>query len=96
MNNDTLVADQAQSADEERTKRLFVGFLASVLGVDQTMNGADSVPAQRTGQYIVGNPDGTYSVQGQSSSNLNTQSTVAGFPVGLLLLAGLAYVVLKG
>lgn len=98
--NSALVADQEAMADEARTKRLFIGFLSSVLGVDQTMVSADGTPASNTGQYVYANPNGTYSVQGQPVSNLNTGSaslpaTVAGFPTGLVILAGLAYLMLR-
>ncbi len=97
MNQSQLIADQTAQADEDRTKRLFVGFLSSVLGVDQTMNGVDAVPTagNSPGQYVIANPDGTFSVQGQSVSNLNIPATVAGVPVGLLLMAALAFVLLR-
>ena len=91
------LADQTKQADKERTARAFIGFLSSALGVDQTLNSVDASPTAGSapGQYVIANPDGTYSVQGQSVSNLNIPSTVAGVPVGLLLLAGLAYVLLR-
>lgn len=95
MNSSQLIADQTEQADEDRTKRAFIGFLSSVLGVDQTMTAADAVPARGTGQFILANSDGTYSVQGQPISNLNNAPAVAGIPVGWLLLAGLAYVLFK-
>lgn len=90
-----LVADQTQQADEDRVKRRFIGLLSSALGVDQTMTASDAVAARGTGQYILANSDGTYSVQGQPISNLNAAPSVAGIPVGWLLLAGLAYVLFK-
>lgn len=96
--NTDLVADQEAMADEQRTKRLFIGFLSSVLGVDQTMVSADAAPASQTGQYVYANPDGTFSQQGQPVSNLNSgamPATVAGFPTGLVILAGLAYLMLR-
>lgn len=96
MDYSALMADQAKQADEDRTKRAFIGFLSSVLGVDQTMNGADSAVGSAPGQYVIAdNPNGNYSVQGQPRSNLNTAQTVAGVPVGFLLIAGLAYMLLK-
>lgn len=91
-----LTADQTEQADEVRTKRLFIGFLSSVLGVDQTLNGQDGAPVRTTGQYLIANPDGTYSVLGQSVSNQNTAAaTAAGFPVPLLLLVGVFLFLLK-
>lgn len=90
-----LTADQEQAADEDRTKRLFIGFLTSALGVDQTYIGADGQPASQTGQYTILNPDGSYSVQGQSVSNQNTVAGALGLSPGLLLLIGLAFFLLK-
>lgn len=97
MGNDYQDVLAAQQADEDRTKRLFIGFLSSALGVDQTMHGEDSVPSRGTGDYIIANPDGSYSALGQPVSNLNRApaQTVQGLPVGLLMLAGLAYMLFK-
>ena len=91
-----LTADQAQLEDEQRTKRLFVGFLSSVLGVDQLRTTDDNNANGSTGQFMIANPDGTYSALGRSVSN--QQSTVAsslGVSPGLLLLAGLAWFLLR-
>lgn len=93
----TIAATNANlelGSDEARTKRLFIGFLSSVLGVDQTMTGEDGLPSSPTGVYTIANPDGTYSVQGQSVSNQNTGAgAVAGISPGmLLLLVGLVFV----
>ena len=90
-----LVAnDPNYLADDERSKRMFVGFLSSILGVDQTMNGVDYYAANRADQYIIGNPDGSYSVLGQPVSN-QQRGTVGGIPTGFLLLAGLALLLLR-
>lgn len=94
MDYANLVADQTTRADEDRTKRAFIGFLSSVLGVDQTMTSADGQVGSPTGQYVIANPTGTYSVQGQPVSNLNT-ATIAGVPVGFILLAALAFALLN-
>lgn len=80
--------------DEERTKRLFVGFLSSALGVDQTYVGEDGFVGQRTGQGISVNPvTGHYSVEGQTTSSQGgfrvRQNGVSG--TTLLLIAGLIY-----
>lgn len=99
--NDTqgLTADQVNQADTERTKRLFVGFLSSALGVDQTFANDDMNPTNAPGQYIVANPDGTYSTIGRSQSNLNSaQSPInSGLVItpGLILLAVAAFFLLK-
>ena len=86
--------DPNYDADEWRTKRAFVGFLSSVLGVDQTGNNVDYYAANRADQYIIGNPDGSYSALGQPVSNKQA-GTVAGIPTGFLLLAGLALLLLR-
>ena len=82
---------QVQQADEFRTKRLFVGLLSSALGIDQTYNNDDYYASNAPDQYVIANPDGTFSVQGRARSNLNSASTAAGLviPPGLLLLGGL-------
>lgn len=90
-----LTANQAANSDEERTKRLFVGFLSSALGVDQTYAGEDGYAASSTGTYTIANPDGTYSVLGQPVSNQNTPAVVAGIPPGFLLLVGLVLFLLR-
>lgn len=80
---------QVAQADEDRTKRLFVGFLTSALGVDQTYNGADQVIASAPDQYVIANPNGSYSVLGRSQSNLQSPAaSVAGLSP-LVLLGGL-------
>lgn len=73
---DNIVSQTAQ-ADEDRTKRLFIGFLTSALGYDQTMTGQDGTVASPVNQYQIANPDGSFSVQGKSSSNLNSNATAA-------------------
>lgn len=87
-----------RQADEERTKRLFVGFLSSALGVDQTYIGEDAMPGGRPGQYLSVNPvSGNYSVMGQSVSSQNgLRAGASGLSVGtLLLLAAVVYLVVK-
>lgn len=88
----TLNPTQAQNADEERTKRAFIGFLSSALGVDQSYTSEDAVPSNQTGQYTIANPDGTVSVLGQPVSNAQRGiSAPAGIVItpGLLLVIGL-------
>lgn len=94
--NSGLVADQVSAADEERTKRAFVGFLSSVLGVDQTMTSADGQVGNATGQYVIAdNRNGNYSTLGQPVSNQNAGMSIAGVPLGLILLAGVAFALLS-
>lgn len=93
-NNAAMTANEAH---EQRTKLLFLGFLSSVLGVDQTYSGDDGTPASQPGQYTIANPDGTYSVQGQAVSNLNQPLAAAGVSPGMLMLfaAGLVFLLAK-
>lgn len=90
-------ADVAQ-ADEARTKRAFIGLLSSALGVDQIMTTDDAWAANTPGQYVIANPDGTYSKVGQSVSNLNSGNLAAGgFTItpGLLIVGALAFLLFK-
>lgn len=83
------IVNQTAQADEDRTKRLFIGFLTSALGYDQTMTGQDGTVAGPVNQYQIANPDGSFSVQGRSTSNLNSQATAAtatGLNMPLLLV----------
>lgn len=85
-------------ADTERTKRAFVGFLSSALGVDQTYANEDQYVSNAPGQYIIANPDGTYSQVGRSTSSQNQGSALGGLvltPTLLILVAVAAYVILK-
>ena len=95
MQNDAALA---QDADEQRTRRAFVGFLSSVLGVDQSYTSDDANPAgsNRTGQYTIANPDGNYSQLGQPVSNQTQPLAAAGISPGMLLLiAGLVFLLAK-
>lgn len=86
----SLTAAQVNQADTERTKRAFVGFLSSALGVDQTYAYEDTNVGNLPGQYIIANPDGTYSQLGRASSS--QQAMAGGFVLtpGLLILGALA------
>ena len=92
MNDATLTQD----ADEMRTKRAFVGFLSSVLGVDQTYAGQDATVGNRADQFTIADPQGNYSQLGQPVSNLNQPLAAAGVSPGMLLLiAGLVFLLAK-
>jgi t-SNARE complex subunit (syntaxin) len=82
---------EVMTADEQRTKRMFVGFLSSALGIDQTYANEDGYVGNASGQYIIANPDGTYSKVGQSVSNQNNGSAAAGLVLtpGLLMVGAL-------
>jgi hypothetical protein len=89
-------ADQIREADEQRTKRMFVGLMASLLGVqDQTYTTDDNQARGQVGQFTIANPDGGVSVQGQPVSNMNTVTAVAGIPVPWLMLGALAFFLLR-
>ena len=84
----------AAGSDEERTKRMFVGFLSSALGVDNLYASTDNQVGNPTGQYIIANPDGTASVQGQPVSNRQSVAATGLSPgMMLLLVAGLVWLV---
>jgi hypothetical protein len=91
--SNSLTTDQVNAASEERTKRLFVGFLSSALGVDQTYTNQDNYVGNSADQFYIANPDGSYSVQGRARSNLQgTQQASGGIPpllivIGLFLVA---------
>lgn len=94
----SLTAAQVNQADTERTKRAFVGFLSSALGVDQTYAYEDAQVGNAPGQYLIANPDGTYSQLGRSYSSQNQSAVPAAGLVltpGLLLLGLAAYFLLK-
>lgn len=81
---------QVQQADETRAKRMFIGLLSGFMGVDQNYTGEDGYIANAPNQFVIANPDGTYSVQGRNQSNLQgiASANTLGIPTVLLLLAG--------
>lgn len=89
MNND-LSAIQQQ--DEMRPARMFVSLLSGALGIEQTVAETDNGVSTRTGQYQTVSPYGV-SVEGRPVSNI--QSAAVTLPFGLILLAGIAFLVLK-
>ena len=80
-----------RDSDEDRTKRAFIGFLSSALGVDNVYTGDDTGLGTNPGQYSIANPDGTVSVLGQPVSNTQRGAAPTGLTItpGLLLLIGL-------
>jgi len=100
MDDAATNAQLVDQADQQRVQRAFIGLFASLLGSDQTNLNDDAYAANRTGQYIIANPNGTYSQQGQPVSNQQTLlgTTPGGLVVSLPLLligAALAYFALK-
>lgn len=89
----TLTADQAH---EQRSKVLFLGFLSSVLGVDQNMVADDGLPMNTADRYQIANGMGGVSVAGQPISNQQTPLAAAGVSPGMLLLfAGLVFLLAR-
>jgi hypothetical protein len=89
-------ATLTQDADLERTKRAFVGFLSSVLGVDQSYSRQDAYIGNRADQFTIADPQGNFSQVGQPVSNLNQPLAAAGVTPGMLLLvAGLVFLLAK-
>lgn len=95
MNNAAQTANQAEDADEARTKRLFVGVFASLLGVEQNYITDDGRVIGPVNQFTIANPDGGAAVVGQPISNTNTVSAVGGIPIGWLMLAGVAWLLMR-
>lgn len=96
--SNSLTIDQVNAASEERTKRLFVGFLSSALGVDQTYTNTDGYVANAPNQFVIANPDGSYSTVGRSQSNLQGVNSPGMQLSPLMLLLGgfLLFKLLKG
>lgn len=78
--------------DELRPLRMFVGAISAALGTDQTYAETDNNVSSRPGQYQSVSPYGV-SVEGRPVSNI--QSAAVTLPFGLILLAGIAFMVLK-
>lgn len=81
-----------QQQDEMRPARMFVSLLSGALGIDQTLADSDNGVSSRPGQYQTVTPYGV-SVEGRPVSNL--QNAAVTLPFGLILLAGIAFMVLK-
>ena len=64
-------AVQTVDQDSLRALQLFQAFRG--LAGDQTLVTTDSVPSGPNGAYIIANPDGTASVVGRSTSNVQQQ-----------------------
>lgn len=95
--SNSLTTDQVNQASEERTKRLFVGFLSSALGVDQTYLNDDAYAANGVNQFVIANPDGTYSQVGRSVSNQQGVAAAGGISPIVLLIGGFfLFKLLKG
>ena len=66
-----------QDSDLTRAMKSFVGLSTTIVGPDQNFNGEDPLVAQRTGQFVIANPNGTQSVQGLARSNVQGKSQTA-------------------
>ena len=78
MNPDTL--------ERERTKRMFIGTVGALFGVDQSLAQTDSNPVNYPGQYQVYGGAG-YALEGQPTSQAQDGASFA--PLLLLVVGGL-------
>lgn len=79
--------DAVQVNDENRTARLFVGFLANAFGSDQSLANADYSAINQPRQYQALGPGGLVGVEGTSRSNAQGIATF-GNTLPPLLIAG--------
>lgn len=89
--NSTLVMPEEN--DLTRALRLFTGMSNTIVGSDQNLNGEDPYVSNRTGQYVIANPDGTYSQMGMPRSNMQSplQSAAGISMLPLMFIGGLIY-----
>jgi hypothetical protein len=83
-----LIADQ----DAQRPARLFLSFLQSATGNDQSLSGADGVAVNNPGQYTTVTPYGV-SVEGRPISNL--QNATLSMPLALVAVGVVLLLVWK-
>lgn len=85
----------AQTVDQDslRALQLFQAF-RNFTG-DQTYTNTDSNPSGANGAYIIANPDGSASVVGRSSSNLQAGASLNGLLRNPWMLLGLGFVAWK-
>jgi hypothetical protein len=86
----------AYQQDQQRTGRLFLAAIGSAMGInDQSYLGQDSYAVNFPGQYQTIGMNGAIGVEGRPISNAQRTGTVAGIPVGLLLVIGLVFLLKK-
>lgn len=86
----------ANQQDQQRTGRLFLAAIGSAMGInDQSYLGQDGYAVNYPGQYQTIGMNGAIGVEGRPVSNVQRSNTVAGVPVGLLLVVGLFFLLKK-
>jgi hypothetical protein len=70
--------------EKERTKRMFIGQVGALFGIDQSLASTDAAPVNYPGQYAVYGGAG-YALEGQPVSQAQNGASL--LPV-LLLVAG--------
>jgi hypothetical protein len=94
------VGVQTVDQDSLRALQLFQAFRN--FSGDQTYNNTDSIPSGPNGAFVIANPDGTASVVGRSTSNVQGGAragsgldAILGNPLMLLGLGFMAWKLLK-
>lgn len=87
------VGVQTVDQDSLRALQLFQAF-RSLTG-DQTYSNTDATPSGPNGAYIIANPDGTASIVGRSTSNVQSGAVVNSMLANPLVWLGLGFVVFK-
>jgi len=87
------VGAQTVDADSLRALQLFQAF-RNLTG-DQTLTTTDSVPSGPNGAYVIANPDGTASIVGRSTSNVQGGFSLGALKASPLLLIGLGFIAWK-
>lgn len=92
MTNEDLIAQQ----DELRTKRSFIGFISTALGVnDQTYAGQDGTAVNLPRQYQTIGVNGSVGVEGAPISNAQPSALMMSPGILILIGLGIAFLVLK-
>jgi hypothetical protein len=88
-----MTAAELAALERERTKRMFIGSVGSLFGIDQSYAETDGLTINQPGQYQVYGGAG-YAVEGQPASQAQAQASVPGIVVLLVLVVG-AWALLK-
>ncbi len=84
---------QTIDQDSLRALQLFQAFRN--FSGDQTYNNTDAVPSGPNGAFVIANPDGTASVVGRSTSNVQASAGLGSIMSNPLLMIGLGLLVWK-
>ncbi|WP_288254045.1 hypothetical protein [uncultured Hydrogenophaga sp.] len=88
-----MTAAELAAVERERTKRMFIGSVGALFGLDQSYAETDGLSVNQPGQYQVYGGAG-YAVEGQPASQAQAQAAVPGVVVLLVLVVG-AWALLK-